>query len=140
VAYRAKFRDQPRGWPYTALCAVYASNFLVRNQVVLFLGNGLGPELEALRNKLLAVLNRANGSHVPVQQVDLFQGESLRLRDAEICEDDAAETGRAPDVEYLGAKVCISGPRVDHVRCCEIRPRCVTKTPIEEEKERNALA
>jgi hypothetical protein len=125
---------------YAALCAVYALDLLTRTRIVVFPGNGVGPELDAFGNKLPAVLDRVNGNHIPVQQVDLFQGESLRLRDAEICEDDAAETGRAPDVEYLGAKVCISGPRVDHVRCCEIRPRCVTKTPIEEEKERNALA
>jgi hypothetical protein len=106
---------------YAALCAVNALDLLVRNHVVVFPGNGLGPELDALRNKLLAVRDRVYGKRVPVQQVDLFQRETLRLRDAEICKDDAAATRRAPYVEYLGAKVCISGARVDHVRCCKIR-------------------
>ena len=102
-------------------CPVYALDLLVRNRVVVFLEIGVGPELHALGNKLLAVPDRVNGNHVPVQQVDLFEGETLRLGDAEICKDDAAGTRRAPDVEYFGPKVCISGARVDHVRCCGMR-------------------
>jgi hypothetical protein len=56
-------------------------------------------------------------STYPVQQVDLLEGKPLRLRDAEVGEDSAAGTSRAPDEEDLHAESRIARARVHEVRC-----------------------
>jgi hypothetical protein len=99
-------------------CAYCFSNLLVRRHVIIscFLDIVLDiGEHVTLGEESLAERDRMNGCHIPVKQVDLLERKSLRLRNAEVREDDAAETRRTPDVEHLGAKVEVSWARVNQI-------------------------
>jgi len=64
-------------------------------------------------DELVPVSNRPDGGRVLVENVDLFERETLGLRDAEVGEDEASDASRSPDEEYLGPEVAV--PRVDNV-------------------------
>lgn len=68
------------------------------------------------RDELAAVAHARPRRRVLVQQVDLLEREPLRLGDAEVREDDAAQARRAPDEEHLHAEAGVAWADVDEVR------------------------
>jgi len=53
--------------------------------------------MDVMRDELVAVCLRFDGSCVLVQDIDLFEGESLGLRNEEVCEDETSNASRTPD-------------------------------------------
>lgn len=67
-------------------------------------------------NELAAVAGARYGRRVLVEQIHLLKRQTLRLRDAEVREDDTAQAGRSPNEEHLDLKACVAGIRIDEVR------------------------
>jgi len=64
---------------------------------------------------LLAVGVGFDGSGVEVEDVDLFEGKTLGLRNEEEGEDETPQASATPDEEHLGTEVGIAFTRVDEV-------------------------
>jgi len=85
----------------------------------------------ALGDESSAVFEGLNGGCVLVHEIDLFQGKTLGLRNAQESKDDTAEASRAPDEEHLRLKACGSRFFVDEIR------GSITDTEVPEPIARN---
>jgi len=75
-------------------------------------GTGCG---DVLLNQLGAVGSGSPRGGVLVEQVNLLKGQTLGLWDTEVGEDQASETGGAPDEEDLDLEVGAAGASLDEV-------------------------
>lgn len=72
--------------------------------------------VSTFRDESSAVLERLDGGGILVHEIDLFEGKTFGLRNAEEGEDDAAEAGGSPDEEDVRLKTSRSRLLVDEVR------------------------
>ena len=70
--------------------------------------------VDVVRDELIPVGDRLDRGGILVEDIDLFERETLGLGHAEVGEEETSEAGRSPDEEHLGTKVAIL--RVDDVR------------------------
>jgi len=69
-----------------------------------------------MSDELIPVGDRLDGGGVLVEDIDLFEGETLGLWDAEVGEDEASDTSGSPDEEHFRSEVTKLG--VDNVGGC----------------------
>jgi len=94
------------------------SNLLVLGiEVVFALHTSLGTnrELDTVACELTTIGDGVHWGSVLVQEIDLFQGQSLGLGDAEVSEQQTPSTGRSPDEEHLDLETSGTGLFVDQV-------------------------
>lgn len=60
-------------------------------------------------DELISVRDRLDGSGVLVEDIDLLEGETLGLGDAEVGEDETADASRTPDEEHFWTEVSVFG-------------------------------
>ncbi len=66
-----------------------------------------------MSDELIPVSDRLDGGGVLVEDIDLFEGETLCLWDAEVCEYEASDTSGSPDEEHFWTEVTVF--RIDNV-------------------------
>ena len=105
---------------------------MLQNRIVLDVGAS-SRELETCAYELATVRDRVHRGSVLVQDVDLFEGQTLglkrgislsitsgrkntNLRDAEVGENETSGTGGPPYEEHLNPETSGAGLRVDQVR------------------------
>ena len=76
-------------------------------------------DVNVVGDQLAAVPCAGDRGRVLVEQIDLLEGKTLRLGNAEVCEHETARARRAPDKEDLDAEVGVTRVAVDEVRRCE---------------------
>jgi hypothetical protein len=60
---------------------------------------------DVVSDELISIRDGLDGGGILVEDIDLLQRETLSLGDAEVGEDETANTSRTPDEEHLGTKV-----------------------------------
>jgi len=90
-------------------------SFLVEGTRVLFDLCTPHCELDTIAFELSTVRDRTHRSGVLVQEVDLFEGQPLGLRYAEVGEQEASSTSGSPNEEHLDLEASRTGLLVDQV-------------------------
>jgi len=98
---------------------LHGLNVLVMRDLLLserLLGEDTGRTVSVLLgDETTTVRDRVPRGRVLIQDVDGLEGETLRLGDAEVREDEAADAGGSPDEKDLDAEVCVTLSGVDQV-------------------------